>query len=226
MTWFPNCREKISTSSAFSRNEPPHANPYWDGFLKGDDKTFVAGYDTAADEIKTFTYNLETFADEFAEATGISVGVADSLLFDISNGNNDGVTELMQKYQRECNIIKWALESTRSWIEGTRNQMITAMIDDQTANELDGKTATEALHDQTPEVAPHKDAVSTDAYDDDTLGQVRFFLYEYKEEIAAKEKEIYRSDAPQEVKDAQIELLVEHLSRLESLINIIEEHIE
>ena len=120
-----------NTRSLFEedKNGNKKVNEYYDGFLAEGDKAWCEGYDGALKEAKDFLYNLESYADDFAEI-GLDVTKVD-------------VDKILDDKEHECNpetaIVGMIYECLAKYLESCRNEYVVAMLDGMSEEEYEAK---------------------------------------------------------------------------------------
>lgn len=120
-----------NTRSLFEedKNGNKKVNDYYDGFLAERDKAWCEGYDGVLREAKNFLYNLESYADDFAEI-GLDVTKVD-------------VDKILDDKEHECNpetaIVGMIYECLTKYLENCRNEYVVAMLDGMNDEEYEAK---------------------------------------------------------------------------------------
>ena len=146
MSLFADCREKF-TKDAYPfgtytrKNEDIPAdeiNPYWDGNLKGSGKYYVDGYDYCIETIKNAFANLMDFGSVENVIGELAMGKID---MDVINDERDAIefqANEKKAWSKETWIMKTMKDSLLEYMEGNRNELVTAILEDDTVNGTDG----------------------------------------------------------------------------------------
>ena len=146
MSLFADCREKY-TKDAYPfgtytrKNEDipkDEISPYWDGNLKGSGKHYVDGYDYCVETFKNAFANIMD-VDEVIDDTGFLKNVDEDVINDDRPAEDFPIDE-MEKWSKETKIMKLLKDCILEYTEIERNELVTAILEDDAASGTDETT--------------------------------------------------------------------------------------
>ena len=111
-----------------SETEP---NPYYQEYLSKDDDTFLDGYDWAInEEMDSFFGNMDAYEDDLADILGIEPEEGENIPIDYELlSKEEPAEEDIKNASRETKLLLWAKQNLLNWMEMSRNELVTSMID-------------------------------------------------------------------------------------------------
>ncbi len=120
---FRNARSKYDHHPFTKKEDEP--NPYYQEYLNKDDDTFLDGFDWAEDDVDGFFGNLEIFVDDLDEDIVFDPEKLDEILL-----TKDDISEEERKAaSKETRFMLWLKDSLFQWLEMSRDELVTEMID-------------------------------------------------------------------------------------------------
>ncbi len=149
MSETPNCREKYLTpkfkGTLGSKTIEMEKNPYWEGYLRGDNELVIEGFDKAMiDGVWNFFANLEIYESILKEATGLDDIEPDQSVMEDERSITEYTEEELNEMTPATRLFKGLQDCIIDFIEDSRNQVITGMIEEMDEEEYERAVEEEA----------------------------------------------------------------------------------
>lgn len=135
MTYIPDTRNKFKPQlykGTKGASAEPELNPYYEGNLNDEDKTFVKGFDYAVEDIE------DTFKtiDDYLEIEDFQLTSEEIEFISADNELENYTDEELEPYRDNAILIKLIKDIVLRTLECTRDEIITSMIDEYDEDDI------------------------------------------------------------------------------------------